>query len=91
MSKGELEALIDESLAYDEVLRKSGHYLVSEALQSVQTTTTIRVRNGKLSITDATLRREIIYHRACSRTPRTVSPPAAVVPATDPGTRRSTY
>lgn len=29
MSKSELDALIDESLAYDEVLRKSGHYLVS--------------------------------------------------------------
>ena len=30
MSKSELDALIDESLAYDEVLRKSGHHLVSE-------------------------------------------------------------
>ncbi len=52
MSKNGLDALIDESLAYDEVLRKSGHYLVSEALQPVETATTVRVRNGKLSITD---------------------------------------
>ena len=29
MSQSESDALIDESLAYDEVLRKSGHYLVS--------------------------------------------------------------
>ena len=52
MSNGELEALIDESLAYDEVLRKSGHSLVSEALQPVETAATVRVRNGKASITD---------------------------------------
>ncbi len=52
LSKSELDALIDESLAYDEGLRKSGHYLVADALQPVQTATTIRVRNGKLSITD---------------------------------------
>lgn len=52
MSKSELDALIGESLAYDEVLRKSGHYLVSEALQPVETATTVRIRNGKASITD---------------------------------------
>ncbi len=52
LSKGELDALIDEALAYDEVLRKSGHYLVSNALQSVQTATTVRVRNGRVSVTD---------------------------------------
>jgi len=33
LSKSGLDALIDESLAYDEVLRKSGHYIVSDALQ----------------------------------------------------------
>ena len=52
MSENGLDALIDESLAYDKVLRKSGHYLVSEALQPVQAATTVRVRNGKLSVTD---------------------------------------
>jgi len=52
MSKSELDALIGESLAYDEVLRKSGHYLVSEALQPVETATTVRIWNGKASITD---------------------------------------
>jgi hypothetical protein len=34
------------------VLRKSGQYLVSDALQSVQTATTPRARNGQVSITD---------------------------------------
>jgi hypothetical protein len=52
MSNGESEALIDESLAYDDVLRKSGHFIVAEALEPVQAATTVRIRNGKLSITD---------------------------------------
>ncbi len=52
LSESELDALIGESLAYDEVLRKSGHYLASDALQPVQTAATVRVRNGKLSVTD---------------------------------------
>lgn len=52
ISKSELDALIDESLAYDDVLRKNGHYLVSNALQPVQRATTVRIRNGKVSITD---------------------------------------
>jgi hypothetical protein len=42
LPKRELDALIDEALAYEEVLRKSGHYLVSDALQPVQTATTVR-------------------------------------------------
>lgn len=37
---------------YDQSVRKSGHCIASEALQSVQTATTVRLRNGKVSITD---------------------------------------
>ncbi len=44
--------LTDESIAYDELLRQSGHLLVAQALQSVHGATTVRVRNGKLSVTD---------------------------------------
>jgi hypothetical protein len=48
-----LDAVRDEEcLAYDAALRESGHCLASEALQPVATATTVRVRNGKLSITD---------------------------------------
>ena len=39
-------------LAYDESIRASGHCLSSEALQPVATATTVRVRNGKVSVTD---------------------------------------
>jgi len=37
---------------YDTAIRKSGHCVASEALESVHTATTVRVRNGKMSITD---------------------------------------
>jgi hypothetical protein len=52
LPKGEMDALVDESLDYDEALRQGGHYVASNALQSVQTATTLRVRNGKVSTTD---------------------------------------
>ena len=39
-------------LAFDEGIRASGHCLASEALQPAATATTLRVRNGKLSISD---------------------------------------
>jgi hypothetical protein len=52
MSRAEADACTEESLAYDEALRRSGHLLAAQALQPVETATTIRVRNGKLSTTD---------------------------------------
>ena len=48
-----LDELPDEDcVAFDTSIRKSGNCLASEALQSVQTATTVRVRNGKVSVTD---------------------------------------
>ena len=48
-----LDELPDEDcVAYDTEIRKSGYCIASEALQSVQTATTVRVRNGKVSVTD---------------------------------------
>ncbi len=41
-----------DCVAYDTALRESGYCIASEALQPVQTATTVRVRNGKLTITD---------------------------------------
>jgi hypothetical protein len=41
-----------ECLAFDRGLRDSGHCVASEALQPVETATTVRVRNGKLAISD---------------------------------------
>jgi len=42
----------EECVAFDEGLRADGHCLASEALQPVQTATTVRVRNGNVSVTD---------------------------------------
>jgi len=52
LSSTESQALDDESLANDESLRKSGHFLSAQALESVQAATTVRVRNGKVFVTD---------------------------------------
>jgi hypothetical protein len=48
-----LSELPDEDcVAYDASIRANGHCLASEALESVHTATTVRVRAGKVSITD---------------------------------------
>ena len=49
---GEMQALVDGALDYDEEIRRSGHYIVSNALQRVRTARTVRVRGGKVSTTD---------------------------------------
>ena len=52
MPESEFEVFTDEHFALDEELRKGGQCIVAEALQPVHTSTTVRVRNGKLSTTD---------------------------------------
>jgi len=46
------DALVDAHLDYDDVLRKSGRFILGQALLPVETATTVRVRDGKASITD---------------------------------------
>lgn len=51
--ENKLEGFPDEEcVAYDESLRENGRCIASEALQPVETATTVRVRNGKMSVTD---------------------------------------
>ena len=52
LSPAEGATLDRDSIAYDEELRRSGHYIVSDALQRATTAKTLRVRNGKLSVMD---------------------------------------
>lgn len=52
MSQTESQAFMGEYFTFTESIRKSGHYLGGEALQPVQTATTVRVRNAKMSTTD---------------------------------------
>jgi hypothetical protein len=53
---GEERALQDcpdeHCVAFDASIRQSGQCLASEALQPISTATTVRVRNGKVSVTD---------------------------------------
>ena len=49
---GEMQRLVDAALGYMEELRKSGHFIVSNALQRGRTARTIRVRGGKVTTTD---------------------------------------
>jgi hypothetical protein len=42
----------EDCVEFDTSIRNSGHCIASEALESVQTATTVRVRDGKVAITD---------------------------------------
>ena len=50
--KMERNAMMDECFAYDDGLRKNGHFAGGEALQSPRNATTLRWQNGKVSLTD---------------------------------------
>jgi hypothetical protein len=52
MSESEQQAFLDECFAYDDLLRKNGHIVGGEALQSARNAVTLRWKNGKVSITD---------------------------------------
>ena len=52
MSKADADAFMGEYFAFTNDIKTSGHYLGGEALQPIQTATTVRLRNGKLSTTD---------------------------------------
>jgi hypothetical protein len=52
LSGSEVKALMDETSAYCEALRKNGRLILSEPLEPVQMAATVRVRNGILSTTD---------------------------------------
>ena len=42
----------DECVAFDAELRNTGYCIASEALQPIETASTVRVRQGKVSVTD---------------------------------------
>jgi len=48
----ELNAVGGECAAYGEELKRGGYLLASHRLQSVETATTVRVRSGKVTVTD---------------------------------------
>jgi hypothetical protein len=52
MPESESNAFMGEYFAFTDGIKQSGHYLAGEALQPVETATTVRVRNGKVGTTD---------------------------------------
>jgi len=53
LEQDKLHAVPDrECMAYGDGLRQNGGLLAAEALQPIDTATTVRVRNGRLSVTD---------------------------------------
>ena len=52
LPRAEYDAVVRDVLDYREELKRGGHYIASSPLQPVRTATTLRLRNGKLSMTD---------------------------------------
>ena len=52
MSEAERNAMVDECLAYDDVLRKNGHFVGGEGLHGPAAAFTLRWKDGKVAVTD---------------------------------------
>ena len=52
LSEKEKQKLAKDSEDYNKELERSGHYIIAQALESVQSAVTVKMRNGKISTTD---------------------------------------
>jgi len=52
MPESERNAFVDGCFAYDDVLRKNGHFAGGEALHPASSAVTLRFRGGKVLVTD---------------------------------------
>lgn len=52
MPKNERDGMLDECFNYDDQLRDNGHFAFGEALQPPHSAKTVRLKNGKVMITD---------------------------------------
>ena len=52
MTEREQKTMMEECFAYDDELRKGGHFLGGEALQSARRAATLRWQDGKVVVTD---------------------------------------
>lgn len=48
----ERHALMDQCFAYDDELRRNGHFVGGEALQAARNAATLRFRDGAVTVTD---------------------------------------
>jgi hypothetical protein len=52
MVKEQAQRMIDECFAYDDELRRGGHFLGGQALDSGRNAVTLRMKEGKIEVTD---------------------------------------
>ncbi len=52
LTESQRKALMEECFAYDNELRKNGHFLGGEALQEARNAATLRWQDGKVMVTD---------------------------------------
>jgi uncharacterized protein YndB with AHSA1/START domain len=52
LSNEEGQRMMEDCFAYDDELRRGGHFLGGEALQSAKNAVTLRVKNGSVDVTD---------------------------------------
>src|ERR1700679_140979 len=50
--QGDAQKMMEECFAYDDELRRGGHFLGGEALDSARNAVTLRMKNGKIEVTD---------------------------------------
>ena len=50
--QADAERMMEECFAYDDVLRRGGHFLGGEALDSARNAVTLRMKNGQVEVTD---------------------------------------
>jgi hypothetical protein len=52
MAESDRTVLMNQCFAYDDELRRGGHFMGGEALQSVRNAATLRYRHGNVTVTD---------------------------------------
>lgn len=52
MPEAEMNASMEECFAYDDELRRGGHFIGGEALQAAHHAVTLRMVNGRVAVTD---------------------------------------
>lgn len=52
LPEAERRAIMDRCVAYDEELKRSGHFVGGEALQGARNAATLRFRDGAVTVTD---------------------------------------
>jgi hypothetical protein len=50
--QADAQRMMEECFAYDDVLRRGGHFLGGEALDSARNAVTVRMKDGEVQVTD---------------------------------------